>query len=162
MNNNNNNNKEITIPATCYNKWEEEALIQRVPVHGLKSFIKMKEKKYIESINNNDKDNDNGDSDSFYANKELNRLSAHGTAAALAYFHNMHPVQRTCILARLDLLELKEIKDKGSELFFHYLDHFYKKLKNDMKDLRIKKETMLLYNFDYKDATNFYYSYIKK
>lgn len=161
---NNNNNKEITIPATYYNKWELEAALQRVPVHGLKSFIKMKEDRYIDNINNdNDNDNDNGGgADSIYANKEFNKLSKTGTAAALAYFHNMHPVQRTCTLARLDLLELKEIKDKGSELFFHYLNHFYKKLKNDMKELRIKKETMLLYNFDYKDATNFYYSYIKK
>lgn len=159
---NNNNNKEITIPATYYNKWELEAALQRVSVHGLKSFIKMKEDRYIDNINNDNDSDNGGGADSIYANKEFNKLSKTGTAAALAYFHNMHPVQRTCTLARLDLLELKEIKDKGSELFFHYLNHFYKKLKNDMKELRIKKETMLLYNFDYKDATNFYYSYIKK
>lgn len=148
----------IISPAT-YNKWEEEAAAQKISVHAFGSFIRMKEKKYMESQNETVKNNT-----PIFATPAKNKLTKYGNNFAIRALLSIPIIERKSKFAKFDFEDfcskyqsIKEGKSTNKD-FFYFLDLWYKKLKDDMKEYRISKETFLKYGFNYKEATNFYFA----
>lgn len=151
--------QQTIIPPTIYNKWEEEAIAQQISVHAFGAFIKMKERQYMETQNKTSENNT-----PIFANPAKNKLTKYGNNFALRVLLSIPTFERKAKFARFDFEDfcskyqsIKEGKSTNKD-FFYFLDLWYKKIKDDMKEYRISKETFLRYGFNYKEATNFYFA----
>lgn len=151
--------QQTIIPPTIYNRWEEEAIDQQISVQALGAFIRMKEKQYIDAQNETSENNT-----PIFANPAKNKLTKYGNNFALRVLLSIPTFERKAKFARFDFEDfcskyqsIKEGKSTNKD-FFYFLDLWYKKLKDDMKEYRISKETFLRYGFNYKEATNFYFA----
>lgn len=151
--------QQIIIPPTIYNKWEEEAIAQQISVQAFGAFIRMKEKQYIDAQNETSENNP-----PIFATSAKNKLTKYGNNFALRALLSIPMIERKSKFAKFDLEDfcskyqsIKEGKSTNKD-FFYFLDLWYKKLKDDMKEYRISKETFLRYGFNYKEATNFYFT----
>ena len=151
--------QQTIIPPTIYNKWEAEAIAQKISVHAFGAFIRMKEKQYIDAQNETSENNP-----PIFATSAKNKLTKYGNNFALRVLLSIPIIERKSKFARFDFEDfykkyqsIKEGKSTNKD-FFYFLDLWYKKLKDDMKEYRISKETFLKYGFNYKEATNFYFA----
>ena len=151
--------QQTIIPPTIYNRWEEEAIDQQISVQALGAFIRMKEKQYIDAQNETSENNT-----PIFATSAKNKLTKYGNNFALRVLLSIPTLERKAKFARFDFEDfynkyqsIKEGKSTNKD-FFYFLDLWYKKLKDDMKEYRISKETFLKYGFNYKAATNFYFA----
>lgn len=155
----NNMEQQTTIPQTTYNKWEAEAGAQKISVQAFGAFIRMKENQYLDAQNKTSENNK-----PIFATPAKNKLTKYGNNFALRALLSIPVLERKAKFARFDFEDFcskyKSIKEGKStnKDFFYFLDLWYKKLKDDMKEYRISKETFLRYGFNYKEATNFYFA----
>ena len=142
-----------------YNKWEEEAVLQKISVQAFGAFLRMKGRLYVDKQNETVKHNTR-----IFTTSSQNKLTKYGNKSALRVLLSIPTIERKSKFAKFDFEDfcskyqsIKEGKSTNKD-FFYFLDLWYKKLKDDMKEYRISKETFLRYGFNYKEATNFYFA----
>lgn len=150
----------IAIPSEVQKLWEEQALREHIPYTEFPSFLRMKEREFIRMQEKEEP------RPQIYTNAACNKLTAYGQRVALEYILAIPQIERICKFAKYDFEELQELFSKvqsgkaDKENFVWQLEHWYKKLKADMKEYRLSKETMIKYGLDYKAATKFYFAAI--
>ena len=152
--------KTRQIPSALMLQWEQEALSQKIPYTEFGNFIKMKERLYWQSLSTTK------ERPAIFANDARNKLTEYGNKVALDYFLAIPLVERVCKFAKFDLEELQRKLSRGfedetqKENFIWERDHWFMRLKEKMKELRISKETLLSFGFDFKAAKSFAYQTI--
>lgn len=152
--------KTRQIPSALMLQWEQEALSQKIPYTEFGNFIKMKERLYWQSVE------EKKERPQIFANAARNKLTEYGNKVALDYFLAIPLVERVCKMAKYDLDELQRKLSRGfadaeqKENFIWERDYWFMRLKEKMKDLRISKETLLSFGFDFKAAKSFAYQTI--
>ena len=150
--------KVMIIPSELLESWEEQAIRENIPYTEFAEFIRMKQRQYKESLQTQHKQ------EGIFANDAKNKLSEYGNKVALAYLLAIPQIERLCKFARFDFEDLQELSAKvlkgqaDKDNFLWQLESWYKKLKSDMKEYRLSKETLLSYGLDFKAATNFYFA----
>ena len=150
--------KVTIIPSDLLESWEEQAIREKIPYTEFSEFIRMKERQYEESLQKQDEQKE------VFANAARNKLSEYGNKVALNYLLAIPQVERLCKFARFDFEDLQKMQAKVSAgkadkaNFLWQLESWYKKLKSDMKEYRLSKETLSSYGLDFKAATNFYFA----
>ena len=148
------------IPSALIQQWEREAIAQKLPYTEFGSFLKMKERNYLQSQERKNQ------TEKVFANDARNKLTAHGQKVALETLRALPIVERVCKFARFDYEEMQEelshgFKSEAQKLsFLERRDNWFMRLKEKMKDLRISKETLLSFGFDFKAAKSFAYQTI--
>ena len=150
--------KVMIIPSELLKSWEEQAIREKIPYTEFAEFIRMKQRQYEESLESAK------ESKELFANDAKNKLSEYGNKVALNYLLAIPQVERICKFARFDFEDLQKMQVKVSAgkadkaNFLWQLESWYKKLKSDMKEYRLSKETLSSYGLDFKAATNFYFA----
>ena len=146
------------IPSGLLKSWEEQAIRENIPYTEFAEFIRMKQRRYKESLQTLHKQ------EGIFANEAKNKLSEYGNKVALNYLLAIPQVERICKFAKFDFEDLQKLQVKVSAgkadkaNFLWQLESWYKKLKSDMKEYRLSKDTLLSYGLDFKAATNFYFA----
>lgn len=149
------------IPASLIQQWEEEAIDQKIPYTEFRSFLKMKEKLYWQSL-----DAPRAEKNEIFANAARNKLTEFGNNYVVDYFLQIPAIERTCRLARYEMENLQKrfsngfSNDAQKQNFVSDRDYWFSHLKERMKDLRISKETMESYGLSWKAAKSFAYQTI--
>lgn len=149
-----------TIPSHVLEMWEQDAIDQKIPYTEFGSFLKMKQKQYEQSSE------PEKIQEPIFANDARNKLTKYGQRVALDTLLSIPMVERVCKFARFDFEDLKDelsrgFKDESQKLsFLERRDNWFMRLKEKMKDLRISKETLLSFGFDFKAAKSFAYQAI--
>lgn len=148
------------IPSSLMQQWESEAIDQKIPYTEFGNFLKMKEQNYWQSLEVREERKE------IFANDARNKLTEYGNKVALDTLLSIPMVERVCKFARFDFEDLKDelsrgFKDESQKLsFLDRREHWFMRLKEKMKDLRISKETLLSFGFDFKAAKSFAYQTI--
>ena len=146
------------IPSALLKKWEEQAIRENIPYTEFAEFIRMKQRQYEESLQPAKERKE------LFANGAKNKLSEYGNKVALDYLLQIPQTERIIKFARFDFEDLQELSAKVSkgkadkDNFLWQLERWYNKLKSDMKEYRLSKETLLSYGLNFKAATNFYFA----
>lgn len=146
------------IPSELLKSWEEQAIRENIPYTEFAEFIRMKQRRYEESLQ------PEKESKSLYTDDSKSKLSEYGNKVALAYLLKIPKTERIITFARFHFEDLQKQYAKVSkgkadkENFIWDLDYWYKKLKSDMKEYRWSKETLSSYGLDFKAATKFYFA----
>ena len=141
-------------------QWESEALSQKIPYTEFGSFIKMKERLYWQSLSTTK------ERPAIFANDARNKLTEYGNKVALEHFLTIPLVERVCKFAKFDLEELQRKLSRGfedetqKENFIWERDHWFMRLKEKMKDLRISKEALESFGLNWKECKTFAYQTI--
>lgn len=152
--------KRNNIPSHILEKWETEAFLQKIPYTEFGTFIKMKEKRYLQSIE------DKKECPQIFANDARNKLTDFGQEIALKTLLTIPEIERTCKFARFDFEELSKTLAKGfrsdeqKENFLNQRKIWFSHLKDRMRDLRISKETLKSFGLDWNAAKRFAYQTI--
>lgn len=148
------------IPSTILEMWEREAIDQKLPYTEFGNFLKMKEQNYWQSLV------EGKVSQPIFANDARNKLTDFGQKVALETLLSIPAVERAAKFARFDYEEMQEeishgFKSEAQKVsFLDRRDHWFMRLKEKMKDLRISKETLLSFGLDFKAAKSFAYQTI--
>lgn len=148
------------IPPALMQQWEQEAIDQKIPYTEFGNFLKMKEQNYWQAQSTKKV------SEPIFANDARNKLTEYGNKVALDTLLSIPMVERVCKFARFDFEDLKEelshgFNDEAQKLsFLERRDNWFMHLKEKMKDLRISKETLQSFGFDFKAAKSFAYQTI--
>lgn len=148
------------IPRCLLEKWEEEALSQRIPYTEFPEFIRMKEKKYWESLQAEKSE------ERIFANKDRTKLTEHGCKVVLEKVSRMNPIERVCKFARFDLEDMRKQISRGfpndweKETFKSFREGWYARLRENMKDFRISKQTLESFGLSWKEVRSFYFQTI--
>lgn len=153
--------KEVReIPSALIERWEREAIAQKLPYTEFGSFLKMKEQNYFQSLERKNQ------TEKVFTNDARNKLTDFGQKVALETLLSIPAVERAAKFARFDFEDLKDelsrgFKDEAQKLsFLERRDSWFFRLKEKMKDLRISKETLLSFGLDFKAAKSFAYQTI--
>ena len=98
-----------------------------------------------------------------FANDARNKLTEYGNEVALKTLLAIPLVERVCKFARFDYEEMQEeisngFKSEAQKVYFlDRREHWFLRLKEKMKELRISKETLESYGLSLKTATAFAY-----
>lgn len=150
--------KVMIIPFELLKSWEEQAIRENIPYTEFAEFIRMKQRRYEESLQ------PEKESKSLYTDDAKSKLSEYGNRVALAYLLKIPKTERIIKFARFDFEDLQKRYTKVSkgkadkDNFLWDLDRWYKKIKSDMKEYRWSKETLSSYGLDFKAATKFYFA----
>ena len=150
--------KVMIIPSELLESWEEQAIRENIPYTEFAEFIRMKQRRYEQSLQVQDKQEE------IFANAAKNKLSEYGNKVALNYLLAIPQIERLCKFAKFDFEDLQELSAKvlkgqaDKDNFLWQLESWYNKLKSDMKEYRLSKETLSSYGLDFKAATNFYFA----
>ena len=150
-------NKVREIPSAVLERWEREAIAQKLPYTEFGSFLKMKEQNYWQSQSTKKV------SQPIFANDARNKLTDFGQKVALETLLSIPMVERVCKFARFDYEEMQEeisngFKSEAQKVYFlDRREHWFLRLKEKMKELRISKETLESYGLSLKTATAFAY-----
>ena len=145
------------IPSALIQQWEREAIAQKLPYTEFGSFLKMKEQNYWQSQSTKKV------SQPIFANDARNKLTDFGQKVALETLLSIPMVERVCKFARFDYEEMQEeisngFKSEAQKVYFlDRREHWFLRLKEKMKELRISKETLESYGLSLKTATAFAY-----
>lgn len=148
----------MIIPSELLESWEAQAIRENIPYTEFAEFIRMKQRKYKESLQTQHKQ------EGIFANDAKNKLSEYGNKVALNYLLAIPQIERICKFSRFDFEDLQKLQAKVSAgkadkaYFLWQLESWYNKLKSDMKEYRLSKETLSSYGLDFKAATNFYFA----
>ena len=148
-----------TIPSHVLEMWEREAIDQKIPYTEFGNFLRMKQRQYEQRQSTKV-------SEPIFANDARNKLTDFGQKVALETILSIPAVERAAKFARFDFEDLKDelshgFKDEAQKLsFLERRDNWFMRLKEKMKDLRISKETLLSFGFDFKAAKSFAYQTI--
>lgn len=145
------------IPSALIQQWEQEAIDQKLPYTEFGSFLKMKEQNYYQSLDKSKT------AEKVFANDARNKLTEFGQRVALDTLLALPMVERVCKFARFDYEEMQEeisngFKSEAQKVYFlDRREHWFLRLKEKMKELRISKETLESYGLSLKTATAFAY-----
>ena len=145
------------IPSALIQQWEQEAIDQKLPYTEFGSFLKMKEQNYYQSLDKSKT------AEKVFANDARNKLTEFGQRVALDTLRSLPMVERVCKFARFDYEEMQEeisngFKSEAQKVYFlDRREHWFLRLKEKMKELRISKETLESYGLSLKTATAFAY-----
>lgn len=148
-------NKVREIPSAVLERWEREAIDQKLPYTEFKEFLRMKKERYLESSQKSQP--------KIFTNDACNKLTEHGQKVALDTLLQLSVIERTCKVAKYDLEELQKKLSAGfssdfqKEMFVTYRDLWFQHLKDRMKELSINKETLESFGLDWKKAKTFAY-----
>ena len=148
------------IPSSLMLQWEQEAIDQKIPYTEFGYFLKMKQEQFWQKYA------ERKVSELIFANDARNKLTEYGNKVALDTLLSIPMVERAAKFARFDFEDLKDelsrgFKDESQKLsFLERRDNWFLRLKEKMKDLRISKETLLSFGFDFKAAKSFAYQTI--
>ena len=148
------------IPSALIQQWEREAIDQKLPYTEFGNFLKMKEQNYWQSLEVREERKE------IFANDARNKLTEYGQRVALDTLLAIPVLERVIKFARFDMEDLQDelsrgFKDESQKLsFLERRDNWFMRLKEKMKDLRISKETLLSFGFDFKAAKSFAYQTI--
>lgn len=150
--------KEVQeIPSALIQQWEQEAIDQKLPYTEFGSFLKMKEQNYYQSLDKSKA------AEKVFTNDARNKLTEFGQRVALDTLRALPMVERVCKFARFDYEEMQEeisngFKSEAQKVYFlDRREHWFLRLKEKMKELRISKETLESYGLSLKTATAFAY-----
>ena len=144
------------IPSNILEMWEREAIDQKIPYTEFGSFLKMKQRQYEQRQSTKV-------SEPIFANAARNKLTEFGQKVALDTLRALPMVERVCKFARFDYEEMQEeisngFKSEAQKVYFlDRREHWFLRLKEKMKELRISKETLESYGLSLKTATAFAY-----
>ena len=139
-----------TIPSHVLEMWEREAIDQKIPYTEFGSFLKMKQEQYwqqFETVTEQPK---------IFANDARNKLTEYGNKVALDTLLQIPTLERTIKFARFDFEDLQERLSNGFKndaekvSFLNEREHWFGRLKDKMKELRISKETLQSFGLDFK------------
>lgn len=145
------------IPPALMQQWEQDAIDQKIPYTEFGSFLKMKEQNYWQSLA------ERKVSQPIFANDARNKLTEYGNKVALDTLLAIPMVERVIKFARFDLEDLQErlsngFADESQKLsFVEDRDHWFLRLKEKMKDLRLSKEVLAANGLDFKVCKQFAY-----
>jgi len=145
------------IPFSLMQQWESEAIDQKIPYTEFGNFLKMKEQNYWQSFEVREERKE------IFANDARNKLTEFGQRVALDTLRALPMVERVCKFARFDYEEMQEeisngFKSEAQKVYFlDRREHWFLRLKEKMKELRISKETLESYGLSLKTATAFAY-----
>lgn len=148
------------IPSDILEMWEQEAIDQKIPYTEFGSFLKMKQEQYWQSQSTRKA------SQPIFANDARNKLTEYGQRVALDTLLSIPMVERVCKFARFDFEDLKDelshgFRDESQKLsFVERRDHWFMRLKEKMKDLRLSKEVLAANGLNFKDCKQFAYQVI--
>ena len=148
------------IPSSLMEKWEKEAIAQRLPYTEFGTFLRMKEENYWQSKSTTK------ESKAIFANSALNKLTEYGQKVALEHFLSIPEVERTCKMASIDFEDLQKRLSRGfanteqKEMFESMRELWFAHLKQRMKDLRISKERLSEFEIDWNLYKSFAYQQI--
>lgn len=145
------------IPSALMQQWEQEAIEQKIPYTEFGTFLKMKENDYLQSLSTTK------ETPKIFANDARNKLTWTGNKVALDHLLSIPMVDRVCKFAKYEFEELQGKLSHGfadaeqKENFLCERDHWFMRLKEKMKDLRISKETLQSFGLDWKACKSFAY-----
>ena len=148
------------IPSALMLQWELEAIKQNIPCTEFTNFIRMKQERYWQSVE------EKKQRPQIFANSARNRLTEYGNSYVLDYFLNIPAVERTCKLARFTMEELQKklangfADDEQRQNFLQDRERWFTHLKSRMKELRISKETLESFGLSWKAAKSFAYQVV--
>ena len=150
--------KEVReIPSALIERWEREAIDQKLPYTEFGSFMKMKERNYFQSMERKNQ------TAKVFTNDARNKLTEYGQKVALETLRAIPIIERVCKFARYDYEEMQEeishgFKSEAQKVsFIEKREHWFLYLKEKMKEFRISKETLESYGLSLKVATAFAY-----
>ena len=150
--------KEVReIPSALIERWEREAIAQKLPYTEFGSFLKMKERNYLQSLERKNQ------TEKVFTNDARNKLTAHGQKVALETLLSIPMVERVCKFARFDYEEMQEeisngFKSEAQKVYFlDRREHWFLRLKEKMKDFRISKEVLASHGLNWNTAKAFAY-----
>ena len=144
------------IPSALIERWEQEAIDQRLPYTEYREFLRMKKEKYWQSSKRESQT-------AIFTNNARNKLTEYGQKVALDYLLQIPLIERTCKFAKYDLEELQKqllagfSSEEQKEMFVTVRDQWFQHLKDRMKELSINKETLESYGLNWKQAKAFAY-----
>lgn len=145
-----------TIPSHVLEMWEQDAIDQKIPYTEFGGFLKMKQEQYEQRQSTKV-------SEPIFANAARNKLTEYGQKVALETLLALPLIERVIKFARFDLEELQErlshgFADESQKLsFVEDRDHWFLRLKEKMKDLRLSKEVLAANGLDFKVCKQFAY-----
>lgn len=148
------------ISSALIERWEQEAISQKVSVYEIGNFMRCKERLYLESFRKEKPQK------KVFLNDARNRLSEYGNSLLLDGLSLISPEERTCKVARVRLEDLRVKLSKGfataeqKQNFICERDSWFQHLKDRMKELRISKETLESFGLDWKSCKSFAYQKI--
>lgn len=98
-----------------------------------------------------------------FANSSKNKFTEYGNSVALKYLLSIPEVERAIKFAKFDFEDLKESLKKGfateeqKQNFLMRRSCWFSHLKDRMRELKISKETLQSFGFDWKAAKSFAY-----
>lgn len=98
-----------------------------------------------------------------FANDSKNKFTEYGNSVALKYLLSIPEVERAIKFASFDFEDLKSSLDKGfateeqKQNFLIRRSCWFSHLKDRMRELKISKETLQSFGFDWKAAKSFAY-----
>ena len=101
-----------------------------------------------------------------FTNNARDKLTEYGNSVALRTLVAIPRVERVCKFAKFDLEELQKRLSSGfadneqRQNFIELRDRWFAKLKENMKELRISKETLETFGLNWKAAKKFAYQTI--
>ena len=148
------------IPSALIERWEREAMEQKVSRYEIVNFMRTKERLYRQSIERSEP------KEKVFTNDARNRLTEYGNKVVVDYFLAIPAEERTCKLCRYDMEELQRKLSQGfanelqKENFLSEREHWFMHLKERMKDLRMSKETLESFGLSWKALKSFAYQTI--
>ena len=149
-------NEVREIPSSLMQKWEQEAIDQKIPYTEFGSFLKMKERNYWQSQSTTKER-------PIFANAARNKLTEYGQRVALDTLLSIPAVERCIKFARFDFEDLRKKLSDGfaseeqRQDFIFSRDTWFMNLKERMKDLRISKEVLESFGLNWKECKSFAY-----
>lgn len=149
-------NEVREIPSSLMQKWEQEAIDQKIPYTEFGSFLKMKERNYWQSQSTTKER-------PIFANAARNKLTEYGQRVALDTLLSIPAVERCIKFARFDFEDLRKKLSDGfaseeqRQDFIFSRDTWFRNLKERMKDLRISKEVLESFGLNWKECKAFAY-----
>ena len=147
------------IPSALLEKWERDAMQQRVSVYDFGSFMQMKVRNYRDGQSTKN-------APKVWANDAQNKFTKHGNEIALQKHLSLPADRRAILNARCKWESLQKRFSQGfktdeqREIFLSERAEWFSYLREKMRDLRISKEVLDANGLNWKNATAFAYQTI--
>lgn len=148
------------IPSALLEKWERDAMQQRVSVYDFGSFMQMKVRNYRDGQSTKNARAE------IWANDARNKFTKLGNEIALQKHLELPADRRAILNARCKWESLQKKLSQGfksdeqKEIFLAERDQWFSYLREKMRDLRISKDVLAANGLNWKNATAFAYQVI--
>lgn len=152
--------KDFEIPSSLLERWEKEAIDQKLPYTEFREFLRMKKESYRQGFEKQSQ------TEKIFTNDACNKLTEYGQRVALETILSVPDVERACKIAKFGFEELSERVSKGfadslqKEMFESMRELWFAHLKERMRDLRISKEVLESFGLNWNACKSFAYQRI--